>query len=92
MKMLRSRLYEYELEKQRAVSRKIEDAKLEINFGSQIRSYVMQPYRMVKDLRTRVETGDVDRVLNGDLDMFIQGFLRLRREGNYPASPVEDLD
>jgi peptide chain release factor 2 len=92
MKMLRSRLYEYELEKQRAVSRKIEDAKLEINFGSQIRSYVMQPYRMVKDLRTRVETGDVDRVLNGDLDMFIQGFLRLRREGNYPASPVADLD
>ncbi|MGH9615996.1 MAG: peptide chain release factor 2 [Acidobacteriaceae bacterium] len=92
MKMLRSRLYEYELEKQRAVSRKIEDAKLEINFGSQIRSYVMQPYRMVKDLRTRVETGDVDRVLNGDLDMFIRGFLRLRREGNYPAGPVEDLD
>ena len=52
----------------------------------------MHPYRMVKDLRTRVETGDVDRVLNGDLDMFIRGFLRLRREGNYPASPVEDLD
>jgi peptide chain release factor 2 len=92
MKMLRSRLYEYELEKQRAISRKIEDAKLEINFGSQIRSYVMQPYRMVKDLRTRVETGDVDRVLNGDLDMFIRGFLRLRREGNYPAGPIEDLD
>ena len=92
MKMLRSRLYEYELEKQRAVSKKIEDAKLEINFGSQIRSYVMQPYRMVKDLRTRVETGDVDRVLNGDLDMFIKGFLRMRREGNYPAAPVEDLD
>src|SRR6185437_12233991 len=92
MKMLRSRLYEYELEKQRAVSKKIEDAKLEINFGSQIRSYVLQPYRMVKDLRTRVETGDVDRVLNGDLDMFITGFLRLRREGNYPAGPVEDLD
>ena len=92
MKMLRSRLYEYELEKQRAITRKIEDAKLEINFGSQIRSYVMQPYRMVKDLRTRVETGDVDRVLNGDLDMFIRGFLRLRREGNYPAGPVEDLD
>ena len=92
MKMLRSRLYEYELEKQRAVSKKIEDAKLEINFGSQIRSYVLQPYRMVKDLRTRVETGDVDRVLNGDLDMFIRGYLRLRREGNYPAGSVEDLD
>ncbi|HET9088040.1 MAG TPA: peptide chain release factor 2 [Acidobacteriaceae bacterium] len=92
MKMLRSRLYEYELEKQRAVTRKIEDAKLEINFGSQIRSYVMQPYRMVKDLRTRVETGDVDRVLNGDLDMFIKAFLRMRREGNYPATVAEDLE
>ncbi|MHB8303686.1 MAG: peptide chain release factor 2 [Acidobacteriaceae bacterium] len=92
MKMLRSRLYEYELEKQRAASKKIEDAKLEINFGSQIRSYVMQPYRMVKDLRTRVETGDVDRVLNGGIDLFIKGFLRMRREGNYPAGPVEDLD
>jgi peptide chain release factor 2 len=93
MKMLRSRLYEFELEKQRAVSRKIEDAKLEINFGSQIRSYVMQPYRMVKDLRTRVETGDVDRVMNGDLNMFIQGFLRMRRDGNYPAAvAADDLD
>lgn len=92
MKMLRSRLYEYELEKKRAVTRQIEDSKLEINFGSQIRSYVLQPYRMVKDLRTRVETGDVDRVLDGDLEMFIRGFLRMRREGNYPAAPAEDLD
>lgn len=92
MKMLRSRLYEYELEKQRAVTKRIEDAKLEINFGSQIRSYVMQPYRMVKDLRTRVETGDVDRVLNGDLDIFTKAFLRMRREGNYSPSTAEDLD
>jgi peptide chain release factor 2 len=92
MKMLRSRLYEFELEKRRAETRKIEDAKLDIDFGSQIRSYVLQPYRMVKDLRTRVETGDVDRVLNGDLDAFTQGFLRLRREGNVPAGPVEDLE
>jgi peptide chain release factor 2 len=92
MKMLRSRLYEYELEKKRAITRQIEDAKLEINFGSQIRSYVLQPYRMVKDLRTRVETGDVDRVLNGDLEMFIQGFLRMRREGNMPAPVADDLE
>jgi peptide chain release factor 2 len=92
MKMLRSRLYEYELEKRRVESRKIEDAKLDIDFGSQIRSYVLQPYRMVKDLRTRIETGDVDRVLNGDLDAFTRGFLRLRREGNVPAGPVEDLE
>ncbi|MGC9293206.1 MAG: peptide chain release factor 2 [Acidobacteriaceae bacterium] len=92
MKMLRSRLYEYELEKKRQVTKKIEDSKLEINFGSQIRSYVLQPYRMVKDLRTRVETGDVDRVLDGDLEIFIQAYLRMRREGNLPAGPVEDLE
>jgi peptide chain release factor 2 len=92
MKMLRSRLYEYELEKKRQVTKKIEDSKLEINFGSQIRSYVLQPYRMVKDLRTRVETGDVDRVLDGDLEIFIQAYLRMRREGNLPSGPVEDLE
>ncbi len=67
MSILRSRLYEYELEKKRAVSKGIEDSKLDIDFGSQIRSYVLQPYRMVKDMRTRVEIGDTDRVLDGDL-------------------------
>ncbi len=94
MKMLRSRLYEYELDKKKAISRKLEDSKLEINFGSQIRSYVLQPYRMAKDLRTRVEVGDVDRVLDGDLDPFIRGYLKMRREGNLPAAveSTEDLD
>src|SRR6201987_4995032 len=92
MKMLRSRLYEYELEKKRAASKKLEDSKLEINFGSQIRSYVLQPYRMAKALRTRVEVGDVDRVLDGDLEPFIRGYLRMRREGNFPAEAVEDED
>ena len=91
MKMLRSRLYEYELDKKKAISRKLEDTKLEINFGSQIRSYVLQPYRMAKDLRTRVEVGDVDRVLDGDLDPFIRGYLKMRREGNLPAV-VEEAD
>ena len=61
MKMMRSKLYEYELDKKKAATRKIEDSKLEIGFGSQIRSYVLQPYRMAKDLRTRVEVGDVDK-------------------------------
>jgi len=79
MKILRSKLYEYELEKKRVESKKIEDAKLDIDFGSQIRSYVLQPYRMVKDLRTRVEVGDVDRVLDGDIDVFIQEYLKQRR-------------
>ena len=91
MKMMRSKLYEYELDKKKAATRKIEDSKLEIGFGSQIRSYVLQPYRMAKDLRTRVEVGDVDRVLDGDLEPFIRGFLRMRREGNFPTT-IEDDD
>jgi len=90
MKMMRSKLYEYELDKKKAATRKIEDSKLEIGFGSQIRSYVLQPYRMAKDLRTRVEVGDVDKVLDGDLEPFIRGYLRMRREGNLPATVEED--
>ena len=92
MKMMRSKLYEYELDKKKAISRKLEDSKLDIKFGSQIRSYVLQPYRMAKDLRTRVEVGDVDRVLDGDLDPFIRGYLRMRREGNIPAPIADDED
>ena len=90
MKMLRSRLYEYELEKKQAVSRKLEDSKLDINFGSQIRSYVLQPYRIAKDLRTRVEMGEVDKVLDGYLEPFVRGYLKMRREGGVPAASVED--
>ncbi len=81
MSILRSRLYEYELEKKRAETKQIEDSKLDIDFGSQIRSYVLQPYRMVKDLRTRVEIGDVDRVLDGDLNELIRAYLLARRKG-----------
>ncbi|ADW69415.1 peptide chain release factor 2 [Granulicella tundricola] len=92
MKMMRSKLYEYELDKKKAATRKIEDSKLEIGFGSQIRSYVLQPYRMAKDLRTRVEVGDVDKVLDGDLEPFIRGFLRMRREGNLPATLDDSED
>jgi peptide chain release factor 2 len=85
MKMLRSRLYEFELEKKRQVSKKLEDSKLDINFGSQIRSYVLQPYRIAKDHRTKVEVGDVDKVLDGFLEPFIRGYLLLRRNGGVPA-------
>lgn len=92
MKLLRSRLYEFELEKKKAATKKLEDSKLDIKFGSQIRSYVMQPYRMVKDLRTRVEVGDVDRVLDGDLEPFIRGYLKMRREGGVPAAVAVDDD
>jgi peptide chain release factor 2 len=78
MKVLRARLYELEYEKKKAESKSIEDSKLDIGFGSQIRNYVMQPYRLVKDVRTKVEVGDVDRVLNGDLDVFMKGYLQAR--------------
>ena len=79
MSMLRSKIYEFEMEKKREATKKIEDSKLDINFGSQIRSYVLQPYRMIKDHRTKVEIGDVDRVLDGDLQPFIRGYLMMRR-------------
>jgi peptide chain release factor 2 len=82
MSILRSRIYEYELEKKRAATKKIEDSKLDINFGSQIRSYVLAPYRLIKDHRTKVEMGDVDRVLDGDLQPFIRGYLVMRRDGD----------
>jgi peptide chain release factor 2 len=92
MKMLRSRLYEYELEKKNAETKKLEDSKLDINFGSQIRSYVLQPYRIAKDHRTKVEVGDVDKVLDGYLDPFIRGYLIMRRNGGVPATVTADDD
>ena len=79
MSILRSKLYEHELEKKREVSKKLEDSKLDIDFGSQIRSYVLAPYRLIKDHRTKEEVGDVDRVLDGDIDPFIRAYLRMRR-------------
>lgn len=78
-KILRSKIYEYELEKKKEVTRQIEDSKLDIDFGSQIRSYVLQPYRLIKDHRTKFEVGDVDRVLEGDIDGFIRAYLLMRR-------------
>jgi len=79
MKILRSRLYELELEKKREATKKLEDSKLDIDFGSQIRSYVLHPYRLIKDHRMKVEVGDVDRVLDGDLKPFIRAYLITRR-------------
>ena len=79
MSMLRSKLYEHELEKKREITKQIEDSKLDIDFGSQIRSYVLQPYRLIKDVRTKLEVGDVDRVIDGDLTPFMRAYLRMRR-------------
>ena len=92
MKMMRSRLYEHELEKKRAESKKLEDSKLDINFGSQIRSYVLQPYRMAKDHRTKVEVGDVDKVLDGYLEPFLRGYLLAKRRGTAVVTGEADDD
>ena len=75
MKVLRMRLYQVELEKRKEEAKTIEGEKREIGFGSQIRSYVLQPYQMIKDVRTGYEVGDVQRVLDGDLDGFIEAYL-----------------
>jgi peptide chain release factor 2 len=75
MKILRARLYELEMEKQREKMEVFAKTKKEIGFGSQIRSYVLHPYRMVKDHRTGCETGNTDAVLDGDLDRFIEAYL-----------------
>jgi peptide chain release factor 2 len=89
MKQLRARLYEHELEKKREESRKTEDSKLEINFGSQIRSYVLAPYRMIKDHRTKLAIGDVDRVLDGDLEPLIHAYLVWRKTGKIAGEAGE---
>ena len=91
MKVLKARLYDLELQKQRAKLDAVEKAKKDISFGSQIRSYVLHPYRMVKDLRTRHETGDVDRVLDGDLDDFIKATLIAKARGSLgPPAAAEE--
>jgi peptide chain release factor 2 len=91
MKQLRARLYEFEMDKKREETRKTEASKLDINFGSQIRSYVLAPYRMIKDHRTKLSIGDVDRVLDGDLDPFIHAYLVWRKTGK-TAGEGDDAD
>jgi peptide chain release factor 2 len=87
MKVLKARLYELERSKKMEKFEKLEDAKTDIAWGNQIRSYVLHPYRMIKDLRTRLETGDTDRVLDGDLDAFIKATLVYRKtKGAEPAA------
>jgi len=78
MKLLRARLYQLEVEKRQEEQVKLEGVKKEIGFGSQIRSYVLQPYQLAKDLRTGYEVGDVQRVLDGDLDGFVEAYLAQR--------------
>ena len=81
MQVLRSKLYELELEKRRAETADLEANKMDISFGSQIRNYVLHPYRLVKDTRTKFEVTDVDAVLDGDIDDFIKEFLLFKKTG-----------
>jgi peptide chain release factor 2 len=89
MKVLKARLYDMRLKEQQAKMEQLGGEKKNIGFGSQIRSYVLQPYRMVKDLRTRLTVGDVDRVLDGDLDAFIKEYLMQRALGKLAAVGAE---
>jgi peptide chain release factor 2 len=82
MKVLRSKLYEVELEKRQAESAELEASKQDISFGSQIRNYVLHPYRLVKDTRTKFERTDVETVLDGDIDDFIKEFLLFKKVAN----------
>jgi peptide chain release factor 2 len=77
MQMLKSQLYEIELKKQQEQRSDIEAGKMKIEWGSQIRNYVMQPYKLVKDVRTGYETSNVDGVMNGDIDEFLKAFLMM---------------
>jgi len=79
MQVLRSKLYELELEKRRSETADLEASKMDISFGSQIRNYVLHPYRLVKDTRTKFELTDVDAVLDGDIDEFIKEFLLYKK-------------
>jgi peptide chain release factor 2 len=92
MKMLRSKLYDLEMQKRRDETDRLDETKMDISFGSQIRSYVMQPYRLIKDHRTKFEVGDVDRVLDGDLDPFIRSYLLAKRTKGKLEVQVTDDD
>ena len=80
MKMLKAKLYQVEEQKRRAEVEKVYDEKGEVSWGRQIRNYVMQPYTLVKDTRTDIQSAQVNNILDGDIDEFIQGYLRFKLE------------
>jgi peptide chain release factor 2 len=92
MKMLRSKLYDLEIQKRREETDKLDETKLDISFGSQIRSYIMQPYRLIKDHRTKFTVGDVDRVLDGDLDPFIRSYLMAKKAKGKVEIQADEAD
>ena len=89
--MLKARLYDIKMKEQHEALQKICGIKKEIAFGSQIRSYVLHPYQMAKDHRTKEEVGDINRVLDGDLDMFIKSYLMKKAAGTL-GQPSADED
>jgi peptide chain release factor 2 len=92
MKVLKARLYDVRVKEQASRLEQIAGAKKEIGFGSQIRSYVLQPYQMIKDHRTKMEVGDIHRVLDGDLDPFIKTYLLKKASGTLGAPAAADED
>jgi peptide chain release factor 2 len=97
MKVLRAKIYDYEMAKRRKELDEVEDSKADIAWGSQIRSYVLHPYRLVKDHRTRIEIGNVDSVLDGGIDRFIEAYLKRRsrdksRRGRITESGSYSID
>ena len=90
MKVLRARLYDMKLKEQQAKLEQIGGAKKDIAFGSQIRSYVLQPYQMIKDHRTSYQVGDVQRVLDGDIDQFIKTYLMQKASGTLGTAAPDD--
>ena len=92
MKVLKSRLFDMKMKEQEAKLAQLGGEKRDIAFGSQIRNYVLQPYQMVKDLRTREQTGDVNRVLDGDIDQFIKAYLMKKAAGTLSAATDDDVE
>lgn len=90
MSMLRARLYEHELQQREAAAQAEADAKTDIGWGHQIRSYVLQPYQMVKDLRTQVEKGNAQGVLDGDIDAFLEASLAAKLTGSPDEAAQEE--
>jgi peptide chain release factor 2 len=90
MKVLRSRLYERHLEEERKKQQSVEDAKRDISWGNQIRSYVLHPYKMVKDHRTGFQVGSADKTLDGDLDGFIKAYLTAKITGEWARGGAGD--
>jgi peptide chain release factor 2 len=92
MKVLKARLYDMKLKEQQSKLEQIGGAKKEIAFGSQIRSYVLQPYQLIKDHRTKYEEGNVQKVLDGDLDPFIKTYLMQKASGTLGAPSADPED